>query len=189
MKRRKFLVIGGIAAVVFLGAGTAGWSYHEQPNFCATCHIMEPYLESWNRSELLVHDHAMEGVDCLDCHEPTIQQQVDELVTFVSNDYEVPLAERQFGQDWCLRCHEHGSVEQIIERTQDYEVNGEAVNPHDPHAAVEDMEIEPEPLECSDCHKMHRESPGLKSCYTCHHMGTFQGCVSMGCHAGGVPLD
>jgi len=33
--------------VVIGGVGVIGlWRYHEQPQFCATCHIMEPYLES-----------------------------------------------------------------------------------------------------------------------------------------------
>ena len=33
------VVLGGVGAV-------GSWQYHEQPQFCATCHIMEPYLES-----------------------------------------------------------------------------------------------------------------------------------------------
>jgi len=38
---------GPAGGVVLGGVGAAGfWQYHEQPQFCATCHIMEPYLES-----------------------------------------------------------------------------------------------------------------------------------------------
>ncbi|MBN1316430.1 MAG: NapC/NirT family cytochrome c [Anaerolineales bacterium] len=189
MKRRKLLLIGGIAAVIILIASMAGWHYHEQPSFCATCHNMESYVESWKSSTFSVHSHAMEGVNCLECHEPSIQQQVDELVKFVKNDYENPMEERQFSQDFCLRCHEHESVEEVIARTEDYEVNGEAVNPHDPHADVDIEALAEEPLECSECHKMHRESPQLKSCYTCHHMYTFQSCSSWECHAGQIPIE
>jgi cytochrome c nitrite reductase small subunit len=189
LKRRKFLVIGGIAVGILLLLGAAGWNYHEQPNFCSTCHIMEPYLESWNSSDFSVHAHAMEGVNCLECHEPTIQQQVDELVKFVKNEYENPLEERQFDSDWCFRCHEHGSVEEVIARTQDYVVNDEIINPHDPHANVDIEALQEETLECSNCHKMHRESPELKSCYTCHHMYTFQSCSNWECHAGQIPIE
>jgi len=33
--------------VVIGGVGVIGlWRYHEQPQFCDTCHIMDPYLES-----------------------------------------------------------------------------------------------------------------------------------------------
>lgn len=57
-----------------LGAG--GWVYHEQPQFCTTCHIMQPYLDSWNAEDtlvvsledpmLLAYDHALA---CIDSHD------------------------------------------------------------------------------------------------------------------------
>lgn len=69
----------------------AAWKYHEQPQFCATCHIMEPYLESWVSSDYGAHAHAVEDATCLECHEPTTQQQVDELVVYMQGDFTVPL--------------------------------------------------------------------------------------------------
>jgi len=78
------VVIGGVGAV-------AAWKYHEQPQFCATCHIMEPYLESWVSSDYGAHAHAVEDATCLECHEPTTQQQVDELVVYMQGDFTVPL--------------------------------------------------------------------------------------------------
>jgi cytochrome c nitrite reductase small subunit len=152
LKRRNIRVIVGLAAVVVIVAGVAGWNYHEQPQFCATCHVMQPYLESWNGTGLLAYAHAEEGVTCLECHEPTIQQQVDELVTFVTNDYEIPLEEREFDQEWCLRCHEHGSYEEVAQRTEELEWN-----PHDSHYGE---------MECSICHKVHRASEDY--CAQCH---------------------
>jgi cytochrome c nitrite reductase small subunit len=153
LKRRNIWVIIGVAVVVIVVvAGVALWNYHEQPQFCAICHIMQPYLESWESSPFLAQAHADEDVTCLECHEPTIQQQVDELVKFVTNDYETPLEEREFDQEWCLRCHEHGSYQEVIERTEDREYN-----PHDWHDGE---------LECSVCHKVHRESED--SCAPCH---------------------
>jgi len=36
-----------LGVVVLGGVGAAGlWKYQEQPQFCGTCHIMEPYVES-----------------------------------------------------------------------------------------------------------------------------------------------
>lgn len=174
MKRRRVLVIVGIAVVVIAIAGVAFWEYHEQPQFCATCHIMDSYLESWESSSLLVHDHAEENITCLDCHEPTIEQQVHELVVFVQGDYRDPLKMRKFPDDECLECHEHGSYEDIIQRTANYTVNGQKVNPHDPHISNENE------FKCYHCHKMHRESPGLDYCYGCHHSGELVSCSE--CH-------
>jgi cytochrome c nitrite reductase small subunit len=153
LKRRNiWVIVGVVVGVIVVVAGVALWNYHEQPQFCATCHIMQPYLESWQSSPFLAQAHAEESVTCLECHEPTIQQQVDELVKFVTNDYETPLEEREFDQEWCLRCHEHGSYEELIQRTEELEPN-----PHDSHYGE---------VECSVCHKVHRESEDY--CAQCH---------------------
>ena len=138
--------------MVIIIAGVGFWNYHEQPRFYATCHIMQPYLESWESFPFLAHAHAEENVTCLECHEPTIQQQVDELIKFVTKDYENPLKERKFDQEWCLRCHEHGSYEELIERTKDL-----TRNPHDSHYGE---------MECRICHKVHRASEDY--CAQCH---------------------
>ena len=152
LKRRSVWVIVGVALVIVLVAGVAGWNYHEQPQFCATCHVMQLYLESWESPPLLAHMHAEEDVTCLECHEPTIQQQMEEGIKFVTNDYENPLKEREFGQEWCLRCHEHESYQELIQRTEELELN-----PHESHYGE---------MECSTCHKVHRESED--HCAQCH---------------------
>jgi len=152
LKRRNIWVIVGVAAVVAIVAGVALWNYHEQPQFCAICHVMQPYLESWESPPLLAYAHAEENVTCLECHEPTIQQQMEEGIKFVKNDYENPLEERTFDQEWCLRCHEHGSYEELIQRTEELELN-----PHESHYGE---------MECSICHKVHRASEDY--CAQCH---------------------
>jgi len=56
--------IGGGGTVIALGLTT-------QPEFCKTCHLMEPYYESWKHSS-----HA--GVTCVDCHfEPGLLATVE----------------------------------------------------------------------------------------------------------------
>jgi len=152
LKRRKVWIILGALVVVIIVAGVAAWKYHEKPQFCGLCHIMDPYVESWESSALLAEAHADDGVTCLECHEPTVQQQVDELVKFVNNDYQNPLQERQFDEQWCFRCHEHESREAVLQLTQDLDPN-----PHDAFHGE---------LECSFCHKVHRES--LDYCTQCH---------------------
>jgi nitrate/TMAO reductase-like tetraheme cytochrome c subunit len=61
------VVVGGLMTL-----GTAGTvAYTSRSEFCSTCHIMEPYDESWKHSA-----HRM--VDCVDCHfEPGLLETVD----------------------------------------------------------------------------------------------------------------
>jgi cytochrome c nitrite reductase small subunit len=161
MGRRWKIVVAVLAAAVVVGGtgGVAFWRYHEEPRFCATCHIMQPYLDSWQASDLGANYHRLYEVECLDCHVPTLEQQVHELVVYVQGDYEMPLRELKYPMEECLQCHEHGSYEELAERTAHFEsVIG--ANPHDSHYGR---------LECRLCHKMHRESEDY--CAQCHAWG------------------
>ncbi len=53
----------GLAALVVLGGGGSyvALKVTTKPEFCATCHIMEPYVESWRAS-------SHRDVACVDCH-------------------------------------------------------------------------------------------------------------------------
>jgi cytochrome c nitrite reductase small subunit len=158
MSKKKTIVIGVLLGVVVIGGvGAIGlWTYHEEPQFCATCHIMDPYLASWQDSDYGAYAHAVEDVTCLDCHVPTVQQQVDELVVYMKGDFTVPLEQRDFGSDFCLDCHlpnGHTSEEEVIQLTA-----GMEVNPHDSHLVGE--------TDCETCHKMH--GPSEDYCAECH---------------------
>jgi cytochrome c nitrite reductase small subunit len=157
MSRKRIVVIAMMGVVVLGGVGAVGfWQYHEQPQFCATCHIMDPYLESWQSSDYGAYSHAVEDVACLDCHEPTLDQQVHEVVVYMTGDYQVPLEEREFPEEFCFDCHEpneHTSYEQVIQLTAGFELN-----PHDSHLVGE--------IVCNVCHKMHDASDDY--CGYCH---------------------
>jgi nitrate/TMAO reductase-like tetraheme cytochrome c subunit len=181
LKKPTTWMIAGVAAVVMGTSGFAAWEYHKTPDFCGTCHIMDSYVESWHDSEHMVRAHAEEDVICLDCHVPTIQQQVQELVAFVSGDFEDPLQRRQFDDEFCLQCHEHGSREEIAERTKDYTLDGEVRNPHDPHPDLDESVVEQ--FECFRCHSAHAKSAGIGYCFVeCHHTYTFESCGGTDCH-------
>ncbi len=161
MSKKWITVIIVLCVVVVVGGGGAAylWNYHEQPQFCGTCHIMDPYLESWQSSELGANAHAEYDIACLDCHVPTLEQQVNELVVYVQGDYEIPLRELKYPKESCYECHEHGTYEEIVEMTADLEETAGA-NPHASHYGE---------MECRLCHKMHKASEDY--CAQCHAWG------------------
>lgn len=157
MSKRRIVIIGVLLGVVVIGGVGAirFWEYHERPEFCGICHIMEPYLVSWEDSEYGSYAHAVEDVTCLECHDPTVEQQVHELVVYMQGDFTVPLEEREYGNEFCFDCHEtneHTSYEEVIQLTADLELN-----PHGSHLGQ---------LECEICHKMHGLSEDY--CADCH---------------------
>jgi hypothetical protein len=143
-----------VAAVLVIGGAAAGMLvWHEQPTFCAAlCHIMQPYEDGWASSEYEAHLHAVEEVECLDCHESSVRQQMDELTKFVAKDYKIPLRERKLKQEVCLSCKEHDSYPELAETTKDWPRNVHASHWGD--------------MECYLCHKQHR--PNVLYCTKCH---------------------
>ena len=157
MSRKRIVVIAVLLGIVVVGGvGAVGlWTYHEQPQFCGTCHIMDPYLESWQSSDYGAAAHAAADVTCLECHVPTVEQQVNELVVYMQGDFTVPLEELEVADEFCYDCHlpnEHTSYEEVIQLTAGLELN-----PHDSHLGE---------MDCATCHKTHRASEDY--CAQCH---------------------
>src|SRR5215471_6952290 len=56
-----FLVLGAVASGAFL-------EYSMQPDFCRSCHLMEPYYQAW-------HASSHKNVPCTECHfEPGLEK-------------------------------------------------------------------------------------------------------------------
>ncbi|MDR1421883.1 MAG: cytochrome c3 family protein [Coriobacteriales bacterium] len=158
---RKLWVTLGIIAVALVGLSTGAWVWHEDPTFCnAFCHKpMDSYVEGYVSDDpvLLVSAHKDAGLECLDCHESNMAQQVEELGKWVSGDFQDPLAMTKAGtREFCSQSGCHDDLEAIKGQTVGY--NGSARNPHDSH--YEDL------LECYSCHRVHRES--TLYCNQCH---------------------
>lgn len=176
--KKKLLIILGIVVVVLAVAVVAGLQWHEQPSFCGqVCHkVMSIYVEDWESGGGLAQAHAdagaaelvtakvayPEGIECLDCHEPTISQQIEELTMYVSGDYEVPMEFRQIGtSEFCEECHDYEAVTALTENWG----GEEGVNPHASHNGK---------LDCFNCHKMHLEESTLY-CNQCHNLEVPEG--------------
>lgn len=186
--RKKLWVALGVVAAVLAGAGGGMWVWHEQPSFCnAICHDpMDPYLATYevepapgaldrlgntvNGSTMLAAVHRAEGdTTCLDCHVPTVSQQISEVGSWVSGSYESPLGERSLSEltapsgksyeTFCLNdaCHDLLTVESLGKMTSFM-----PRNVHDTSDAPHSSRV----FECSECHKAHTQS--VVVCSQCH---------------------
>lgn len=148
--------------VVVLVAGTtlatAGYKWHNQPDFCAAvCHdTMGYYFDNFDQGSDLARVHKEANVTCLDCHEASLEQQVSEVLTQISGDYDIPLRQRSLEDDVCLKCHI--SVESLQAKTDLLE--------KDPHGGNITGH---QNFTCNNCHKSH--SKQVNQCSKCHDAG------------------
>ncbi|WP_287195228.1 cytochrome c3 family protein [Syntrophothermus sp.] len=153
LTKGKKIIIGLVIAVAVIGLSFGFYLVRasHNPSFCAACHIIRPYYQSWSQGTLLASKHRQADVRCQDCHKSSYVDKAKEGVKYITGQYETPLPELKVSQQECLKCH--GSYEKIAERTAKLEPN-----PHEnPHYGN---------LECNACHKMHRESKVY--CAQCH---------------------
>jgi hypothetical protein len=165
---KRTLKLGAILAlslVLVTSLGLAGlYTVSRSPDYCRWCHVMEPYVRSWEAPDLAAHRHFLSDVTCQDCHPQAMADLIREIVATVQESYFLPLPELKIPQEECLDCH--GDYEELARATDHLNEN-----PHASHLGEE---------ECFQCHKMHRKSPGMKHCVTCHHTGELLPCST--CH-------
>lgn len=86
-----------------------GFSYTSQPSFCASCHSVTPFENSWQTSS-----HKAAGVTCIDCHfEPgAVGYLKGKTYSFIKlaqwafgNTNSKPEAARTIVADACRHCH------------------------------------------------------------------------------------
>ncbi|MDO4290764.1 MAG: cytochrome c3 family protein [Eggerthellaceae bacterium] len=189
VKGKKKLVVAGVLVAIVVVAGGGLFVWHEQPSFCAAiCHTpMDEYLVTYEQtagesgtdkygesvadtSSMLAVTHRASssegGADaaCLDCHVPTIGEQVSEGLNWVSGNYVYPLEERTLSDLVAARGLEDEATfclnESCHNLTRDDLESLTADMNRNPHSAYHDTQ------ECSDCHKAHRAS--VNDCASCH---------------------
>ena len=165
---RRTAVVAAVVAAILVVAGVGMWVWHEQPSFCgAICHTpMDNYLttyesdlnspatDKWGNEvadphTMLAAYHGKLGNDCMDCHVPTLSEQIGEGAAWVAGNYNFPLVERTASEltkasgrdadELCLNeaCH-NLTRDDLYEKTADMGT----YNPHWAHH---------EELECTTC--------------------------------------
>lgn len=194
-KPRKLGITIGVVAAIAIAASVGGWIWHESPSFCgAICHTpMDPYLATYEEepikgatdkygntvdgSTMFAAVHRVSGeTTCLDCHEPTLSQQIGEGISWITGSYEVTeneaygvvIDERSLtdlasasgktAEQFCLNdsCHADTTTDDLAELTSYMKrnVHDQSEAPHGKNA------------ECGDCHKAHTQS--VVTCTQCH---------------------
>ncbi len=165
ISRKWRLAIIIVAAGVILGVGGTYGSlayFKANPSACSICHVIEPYVELYYESDFMDNAHAIldPPVKCKDCHHATLVQLTKELITSVTGNYEEPLVQREYEQEFCTSCH---AVEDVFEATNRDNRPEFDLNPHWNHLP----DVKEGIVECQECHRAHRG--GLNFCYEkCH---------------------
>lgn len=106
-----------VVAVLVAGVALLGVAEHEtaKPDFCGSCHIMEPYHESWQAD---LHGSKLD-VACVDCHyapgeRTTVKAKLrglSQVASYVSGRYGATRPRAHVSNDSCLasKCHGDGA--------------------------------------------------------------------------------
>jgi len=166
------LVIG----VCGMGGMAAFAEYSMQPDFCRSCHIMEPYYQAW-------HNSTHKNVSCPECHfEPGLKETLkgkwqasSQAVKYITQTYgSKPHAEIR--DTSCMRsgCHE----KRVLEGKVNWKIQtqrGTTITikfDHTPHLTEERRGKH---LRCVSCHSQIVQGQHLvvtlDTCFLCHFKG------------------
>ncbi len=160
MPRGAKIITAAVLIVVGLASMGMIWlrDNSRRSEYCAECHVMEPYYSSWKSSDYLAHEHAKVAIPCQTCHARSIKDEMMEIVSNIAQDFEVPLKEQKFPTEDCFRCHaDYAHLAELTRNLKDPDGNPLNRNPHDSHLGE---------MECHICHNMHRLS--VDYCAICH---------------------
>lgn len=123
-----------------------------RPEYCKTCHVVEPYYQTWASGDLLARSHALAAVPCQRCHPQDLRTILQENVTNLQGGNTIRIASVAWTDQECLSCH--GDQAALVESTKNLDPNPHA----SPHPGAK--------LDCSRCHRMHE--PSEYPCIQCH---------------------
>ncbi len=168
-RKLRLITLGGLVIVgscllsLGLVTASAGW-YTSRSEFCYSCHIMEPYYQSWERST-----HS--DVTCIKCHFPPGAAEkvrgkmlgLVQLAKYVTRS-QGPRPTADIPDESCLRsgCHDRRNLGGHVD------FHGIPFD-HTPH--LNNLRHGKE-LRCTSCHGMlvqgHHMSVSTATCFLCH---------------------
>jgi len=170
-----------IIMITMAGGMAAFAEYSMQPDFCRSCHLMEPYFTAW-------HDSKHKNVPCVQCHfEPGFGNTVygkfqasSQAVKYITQTYgSKPHA--QISDKSCLRseCHETRVLQGKVNWKIPTERGGEVTIKfdHTPHLTSNRRGVSE--LRCVSCHSQMVQGKHIvvttDTCFLCHFKGLKHG--------------
>jgi nitrate/TMAO reductase-like tetraheme cytochrome c subunit len=154
----------GVVLLVLIVVGAAllgGAEYHtSQPNFCGSCHIMEPYYASWKED---IHGGKLD-VACVDCHyapgeRTTINAKLrglSQVASYFSGRYGATRPRAHVSNDSCMTAKCHGD-QRFMDKPIDL---GTVRFVHATHLQLDDASQESIQKELDDLSKSLRTAVG-----------------------------
>ncbi len=166
---KRTLLATLILFVLFAIGSSAFIEVTSQPQFCVSCHYMEPYFKSWEQSS---HKDVM----CTKCHfPPGIQHTIEGkftalsmLVNYTTGIYKRSKPWAEISDASCLRggCHETRLLDGKVEYLQGI------IFDHKPH--LTELRLG-KTLRCTSCHSQivqgEHMSVTASTCFLCHFKG------------------
>ena len=163
---RTAALAGALALLLLVLVACAGW-YTSRPEFCNSCHIMEPYYQSWQAS-------SHKDVTCIECHFPPglggkLRGKLLGLVQLAKYVTQTagPRPTAEIPDASCLRsgCHE---TRLLVGRVDFHGVPFD----HTPHLQENRRSKQ---LRCTSCHSQIVQGSHMtvttSTCFLCHFKG------------------
>ncbi len=160
----SLLSIVGLAALLLISTELTS-----RPQFCSTCHYMEPYVEGWKSSS-----HA--DVTCTDCHFPPGFKSkirgkftaISMVANYMTGIYKKSKPWAEISDSSCLRsgCHQERLLSGLVSFKEDI------IFDHKPHLT---QLRRGKNLRCTSCHSQIVQGDHItvteSSCFLCHFKG------------------
>ncbi|HXI04462.1 MAG TPA: cytochrome c3 family protein [Candidatus Saccharimonadales bacterium] len=160
-----WILTAGLIACLAVVAGWTSIEISSRPQFCGSCHIMNPYYESWKRS-------SHRNIACVECHiAPGVTAEfrkkyeaLSMVVSYFTGTYSTnPWTE--IDEAACLRCHERRLL-------AGKELFGDVLFDHSSHLAGLRRGKK---LRCTSCHSQIVQGSHIavttSTCILCHFKG------------------
>ncbi len=169
MKGRS--ILASLVLVLFVGlVGLTIWGVHKtnSPQFCESCHIIKPYVDTWKTSYM-----GKRGVTCIDCHfDPGVLgyfrgkvYSLIKLTEYAFRTYNRPPASTTLlTSSACLQCHGNEKNTQYPDAQDVVNANAPSypkiavTDQYDPNPATRtimfphDFHVNVAQIQCADCH-------------------------------------
>ena len=169
-KRHKIVsAVSGIIIVVWLLSNTIFLALSGNANTCASCHIMQPYINEWKTS---VHS----GVKCTTCHDLGFNYFTRlefQTLTGMYNPHPVAVV----SDSACLKCHPLKDISKpVFYKNMVYFDHAKHVG-----KSVREMLLTCETCHPSVTHGSHMKVVDEDACISCHFIGAPRGEAITGC--------